>query len=126
MLEFDVTTRLLTAATRALQALLERVTREGAEVTFVTYSELNNDYVKMDSVATASMGQVLDIVRETCLQNSVPDLAALVVNKATGRPGERYLASVNWELEVERVRAFDWNRIKRLDLVHRIRMLLRM
>lgn len=125
MFDFEVSIRLLSAATRALYALLDRATQQGDDVKFFTYSELNHEYINMETVATGHMGQVLDIVRQTCLQNGIPDLAALVVNKTTRKPGDRYLAHGNWEREVERIREFDWTSIRRLDTVLKVRMLQR-
>lgn len=115
----NTTCRLATAAHRLIPGLLH-IARNGFDPQ--PYSWFNAEHVKMDNINDVDMGQVLDIVHHTCAQYDLPDLAALAVNKQTGRPGERYVLSGSWEAELEKIRAFNWASVGRLDVTVNLRM----
>lgn len=123
MLESSTTGRLISAASKLLRGLLDRAKTQGTGVQTITYSEANERYVQMDSILTRHMGRVLDLVHETCVQNGLPDLAALVVNKATGRPGERYIFNDRWEQEMQRISAYKWAVVIEIEVTIRVKML---
>lgn len=53
------------------------------------------------------IGMKLLFVEAFCMAHGYPNLACLAVNKATGRPGERYKG--DWEADKRAVAAFDWS-----------------
>lgn len=53
------------------------------------------------------IGMKLLFVEAFCVSHGYPNLACLAVNKATGRPGDRYKG--DWEAEKRAVAAFDWS-----------------
>lgn len=121
----STTCRLATAAHRCVGPLLAKarqISMPETRVILFTYGELNEEHVRMDSINDVNMGQVLDIVHHTCAQYSLPDLAALVVSASTGAPGERYRLSASWQSELDRIRAYDWSKVGRLDVAVNLRM----
>ena len=136
MLNEAITGRIITAAHRTLKALLEHVKehvpKPGANLPpygatdplLITYADVCNTHIQMDSILPRHMGQVLDVVREACLQSGTPDLAALVVNKSTGRPGERYvLQGAAWSSEIDRIRNFNWASVPGFEFMARVKLL---
>lgn len=122
MLENPTTGRNISAASRLLRALLERVKLMKQDITTVTYGYANRTWVQMDSINTRKLGLPLDVVHETCIQNGLPDLAALVVRSDTGRPGERYCLNASWEREIEKIRNYPWDKVGTLFVTLRVKM----
>ena len=61
-------------------------------------------------VGTATMARPLDLITRWCQQHSVPAIASLVVEQATGLPAPGFAAVSKDEIprEQERVLEFDW------------------
>ncbi|WP_146183808.1 hypothetical protein [Limnohabitans sp. T6-20] len=63
------------------------------------------------AIAT-NMGRRLDALREFTSQHQVPDLSALVVNKATGDNGEGFRKSFDGEAVRQEIAEFDWAQLQ--------------
>lgn len=63
------------------------------------------------AIAT-NMGRRLDALREFTLLNQVPDLSALVVNKATGDNGEGFKKSFDGPQVRKEIAEFDWTQLQ--------------
>lgn len=59
-----------------------------------------------------NMGRRLDALREFTKQHNLPDLSALVVNKATGKNGKGYTRSFDGDAVREQIAAFDWGSVQ--------------
>ena len=59
-----------------------------------------------------SMERRLDALREFTKQHNLPDLSALVVNKATGNNGKGYIRSFDGDAVREQIAAFDWGSVQ--------------
>lgn len=64
------------------------------------------------SAIAVSMGRRLDALREFTSEHKLPDLSALVVNKATGTNGGRYLNSFDGDAARAQIAAFDWDSVQ--------------
>lgn len=117
MLEKPTTGNKITAASKLFRGLLARAKAMGTAVFPATYGEANEQYVKMPSITNRKLGEVLDIVHEGCVQNGLPDLAALCVRADTRRPGDRYCLLPTWEQELEKIRNYPWASIDPDDMV---------
>lgn len=85
---------------RARAALIMAAMRHS----IVTYEELGRAIGMAGVELRNQMNHVLDDVSEQCNEAREPVLAALVVNKRTGRPGAGWEdGSVPWHAEVQRV-----------------------
>ena len=70
----------------------------------------DNAYVA-GAIAT-NMGRRLDALREFTSQHQVPDLSALVVNKATGDNGEGFKKSFDGDTVRQEIAEFDWTQLQ--------------
>lgn len=84
----------------------------------ILYSELvakaKETYPENVFVAGAipvSVGRRLDALREFAQRHGVPDLSALVVNKATGNNGAGFRRTFNGDVVRSEVARFDWNSV---------------
>lgn len=66
----------------------------------------NNQFVK--GALARSMGRRLDTLRAFTSSRNLPDLSALVVNKATGDNGAGFQRSFNGDAVRATIEAFDW------------------
>lgn len=70
----------------------------------------SNEFVT--GAIAVSMGRRLDALREFTKQHNLPDLSALVVNKATGNNGKGYIRSFDGDAVREQIAAFDWGSVQ--------------
>lgn len=70
----------------------------------------SNEFVS--GAIAVSMGRRLDALREFTKQHNLPDLSALVVNKATGKNGNGYIRSFDGDAVREQIAAFDWGSVQ--------------
>lgn len=70
----------------------------------------SNEFVS--GAIAVSMGRRLDALREFTKQHNLPDLSALVVNKATGNNGKVYIRSFDGDAVREQIAAFDWGSVQ--------------
>ena len=56
-----------------------------------------------------STGRVLDVIRTFCLTSNLPNLASLVVNRATGETGVNFVDRLNSTELQQQAFAFDWS-----------------
>jgi|SRR5687767_10742796 len=67
---------------------------------------------KLTAMHAAGVGGVLEPIQSYCLLHNLPPLSALVVNKATGRPGLGFIAAE--DVPEAFVRVFDFNWLARV------------
>ena len=60
------------------------------------------------SMHAAGFGPVLEHIQSYCLENDLPPLTAIVVNKATGLPSEGFVAASNLPRAFADVFEHDW------------------
>jgi hypothetical protein len=59
-----------------------------AEESVITYKDLG----ELIGIPQPRIGRVLSVIQDYCLEAKLPPLTILVVNKATRRPGEGFIA----------------------------------
>ena len=74
--------------------------------------EKNPGNAFVDGAIPVSMGRRLDALREFTKLHKLPDLSALVVNKATGTNGKGFLRSFDGDAVREQIAAFDWSSVQ--------------
>jgi hypothetical protein len=82
----------------------------GELVAMAKMAHPDNAYVA-GAIAT-NMGRRLDALREFTSQHQVPDLSALVVNKATGDNGEGFKKSFDGDTVRQEIAEFDWTQLQ--------------
>jgi hypothetical protein len=70
----------------------------------LTYERLG----RMSGMHAAGLGAVLEFIQAYCLENHLPPLTVLVVNKATGAPSEGFIAASDVPRAFARVFEHDW------------------
>ncbi|QIE30348.1 hypothetical protein [Caballeronia sp. SBC2] len=82
----------------------------------ITYGELvamakalHPDRSEVQNAIPVSSGRKLDVIRTFCLAHGLPDLASLVVNQASAKPGESYVGRHDADALQQKVFAFDWH-----------------
>ncbi len=87
-------------AEKARSALIVAAMRR----TLMTYEELGRAIGVPKTSLLATMGPILDVVSEACHDLGEPSLAALVVNKRTGRPGKGWTnGPIRWTTLVRNI-----------------------
>jgi len=99
---------------------VKRLVAAARERRLTTYQELGE---AVGAHRRTVLPRVLGRIRQMCLDNGWPALTALVVNKATGRPGEAFLdpwlprdadaaqRDAKWQELVAEVYDFDWSSV---------------
>ncbi len=70
----------------------------------------DNQAVK--SAIAMNIGRRLDTLREFTSKNNLPDLSALVVNKATGDNGDGFTRTFNGDVVRKQISDFDWSSVE--------------
>ena len=102
------------AALRNAMSTFPALKHAAASGQILTYAELAS---KVPGLHHRHLGRPLGIIHELCKQNNVPDLAALVVNANSGKPGMSYTHQDEsvWKAVVDKVHGFDWTSVKALE-----------
>lgn len=66
---------------------------------------------QLTGMHAAGLGDVLERIQSFCLLNRLPPLSALVVNKATGLPGEGFVAAADVPKAFMQVFMYDWQSV---------------
>lgn len=74
----------------------------------ITYGEVAKRMGYQDGRAGFTLGRQLGIIGTLCLANDIPPLNTVVVNKATGEPGESVLYDTDLDKEQKAVLKEDW------------------
>jgi hypothetical protein len=66
---------------------------------------------RLTNMHAAGLGAVLEHIQSYCLENKLPPLTALVVNKNTGLPSEGFVATKDVPRAFVQIFDFDWQSI---------------
>jgi putative restriction endonuclease len=85
---------------------------ELADFACTTHTVSYETLAKLIGIHHRPLKLALALIQDYCLENKIPPLSILVVNKQTGRPGAGFIAwnADNIKEGFEQVRGFDWSR----------------
>lgn len=81
----------------------------------LTFAAVHRQLLTYDILArhtgmhAAGFGPILEHIQSYCLEHGLPPLTVIVVNKASGRPGEGFVAASDLPQAFLNVFDYDWN-----------------